>query len=401
MLTKLQSIFEKVSTAVENRQAPFTSYLQLFVALLFIRLTLEFFSGQKLFTLADILHIGLWFLFIVLAFLIQLHLFSKVPILRIARLVITFFSISLTAPIIDLLLFKGQGVKMNYLTINNWSEFLLSYFTMGGASLQRGATPGIRIEIFLLVLACFNYIRIKRHHITAAAFGAFSIYTVLFLSGVVPFFLGLLFNALQLQYQADDQSTILLLLLIDFMLLAFALFRHAPHTFKLIMKRFKLGPIILPLLSFGYGILLANSIYPELWNLNPTTLFHFPLMFGLGLSYLIYATMFESNFGGQLNKETTERVKTYLTVTIFILSLAISYRVFFSAMLIWALLYLLYHSPFPARTNRHLAVLISGIISIASALLGFTALGGIMVGFPAISMVGLFTLSIPVYYYRY
>jgi len=76
MLKKIQQLFVKTVDHVENQQIPFSRYYFLFAAILSVRLTLEFFSSHRLFTMNDILHIGLWFIFIVLAFLVQLHLFS-------------------------------------------------------------------------------------------------------------------------------------------------------------------------------------------------------------------------------------------------------------------------------------------------------------------------------------
>lgn len=43
MLQKFQALFEKIATQVENNPTPFSRYIQLFFAILVVRLTLEFF----------------------------------------------------------------------------------------------------------------------------------------------------------------------------------------------------------------------------------------------------------------------------------------------------------------------------------------------------------------------
>ena len=165
MFKRVQDFFVKTVNRVEGNNTSFNRYLFLFAAILTIRLALEFFSSHRLFRIDDILHIGLWFIFIVLAFIIQLQFFSGEKMIRVAKLAIVFFSIALTAPLIDLLITGGVGAKMNYLSLRSWKDVLWSYITIGGSSFSRGATIGIRIEIVLLVLASFNYVRTKRKSI--------------------------------------------------------------------------------------------------------------------------------------------------------------------------------------------------------------------------------------------
>jgi hypothetical protein len=145
-MKKFKQIFQLIVDKIEGVDLPIHRYLFLFIAILSVRLCLEFFSNQRLFKAEDVLHISLWFIFIVEAFMLQLHLFSKEKVDKIIRLVVCCFSIALTAPIIDLIVSQGKMSKMNYLAINSGSDLLWSYITIGGASLSRGATLGIRIE---------------------------------------------------------------------------------------------------------------------------------------------------------------------------------------------------------------------------------------------------------------
>ena len=278
MLKRIQGLFVKTVDHVENQQAPFTRYYFLFAAILAVRLALEFFSSRRLFTIDDILHIGLWFIFIVLAFRVQLHLFSGEKIIKVAKLVIVFFSIALTAPIIDLILTGGVGAKMNYLSLHSWKDIAWSYITVGGSSLSRGATPGIRIEIALLVIASFNYVRTKKNSILQGVIAAVSIYTVLFLSGAVPLLLGYIVNIFHLQYQPDDQSTVLLLLMLDIFLLCIAFSRHSPSNIYRILSAVPWLAVTLALLLAGFGASRSLQNYPGNWILTPTTLFWFPLL---------------------------------------------------------------------------------------------------------------------------
>jgi hypothetical protein len=375
-MKKIQRIFEDIVNKVENNPTPFVRYLFLFAALLSLRLALEFFSSNRLFTLDDILHIGLWFIFIVMAFLIQLQLFSGEKIMRVAKLVIVFFSIALTAPIIDLVLSGGRGAKMNYLALNSWKDVLWSYVTIGGSSFSRGATPGIRIEIVLLVIASFNYVRTKKDSIVKGVIAAICIYSVLFLSGAIPLILGYIVNTLKLQYQHDDQSTLLLLLTLDLFLLFIALFRNSPRRMYEIFKAAPWGGVLLALLHAGIGITLSLKNYPGNWILTPTTLFWFPLLAALATCFVGYAGILRMQNGKY------EHIKNGLVLIVLLVSCMISAKTFFTSALLWGLLFILNEQPLELKNVPVLRNILGGMIMLAVALMGFSTFNAPMVGFP-------------------
>ena len=382
MFKKTQTLFVKTVDHVEKQSTPFTRYYFLFAAILSVRLALEFFSSRRLFTLDDILHIGLWFIFIVLAFLVQLHLFSGEKIIKVARLVIVFFSISLTAPIIDLVITGGIGAKMNYLSLHSWKDVAWSYITVGGSSLSRGATPGIRIEIALLVIASFNYVRTKKSSIFRGIIAAVSIYTVLFLSGAVPLLLGYLVNTFHLQYQQDDQSTVLLLLMLDIFLLCIAFFRYSPQHIYKMLGAAPWGAIIIAILLASFGASLSLKNYPTNWILTPTTLFWFPLLLVCCIFFAAYTGVqkLQSNTADK-NKYTV--VKNGLVLLLLIITGMLSARIFFSAVLIWGLLFLLNEAPLALKKIPLLCNLLEAAIWLAAAFAGFCIFNAPMIGFPA------------------
>lgn len=382
MLKKIQELFVKTVGRVENHQTPFTRYYFLFAAILAVRLALEFFSSRRLFTLDDILHIGLWFIFIVLAFLIQLHVFSGENILKVAKLVVVFFSIALTAPVIDIIITSGKGAKMNYLSLHSWKDVAWSYFTVGGSSLSRGATPGIRIEIVLLVIASFNYVRTKTKSILKGSIAAFSIYTVLFLSGTVPHVLGYLVSRFQLQYQHNDQSTVLLLLMLDVLLLCIALFRYAPHFLYKLVKAVPWTGVVICMVLFVFGTLQALELYPGNWLLTPTTLFWIPLLLMWSI-FIIAGTGLQKMQQRSSDKSRYNPVKNGMILLLLIISCLLSDRIFFSTVLLWGLLFLLNEQPLELRKIPVLYNLLEAMIMIAAALAGFAFFNAPMIGFPA------------------
>jgi hypothetical protein len=382
MLKKIQELFVKTVEHVENQQTPFTRYYFLFAAILAVRLALEFFSSRRLFTIDDILHIGLWFIFIVLAFLVQLHLFSGEKIIKVAKLVIVFFSIALTAPVIDLIITGGVGAKMNYLSLHSWKDAAWSYITVGGSSLSRGATPGIRIEIALLVIASFNYVRTKKNSMLQGIIAAISIYTVLFLSGAVPLLLGYIVNRFHLQYQPDDQSTVLLLLMLDIFLLCIAFFRHSPLYIYKILGAAPWIFIVIALLLACFGASLSLQNYPGNWILTPTTLFWFPLL-------LAWSVFFAGYAGAQkLQSRATDKsqyslIKNGLILLLLIVCCMLSDKIFFITALLWGLLFLLNEAPLELKKIPVLINLLEAMILLAAAFAGFCTFNAPMIGFPA------------------
>jgi nicotinamide riboside transporter PnuC len=378
MLKRFQTFFRRVVDHVEAKEVPFVQHLLLFASILAVRLALEYWSSRKLFTVEDVLHISLWFTGIVLSFMLLLQLFSGQPILRIARLVITFFSIALTAPLLDLALSGGQGFKMNYMALNPGPGFerevLWAYLTLGGSSLERGATPGIRIEIALLVLASFNYIRTRRESWVLGIIGAITIYTTLFLSGALPLFLTQLNKWLGITFQSDDRSTVMLLLTLDLGLLLLVFLRHLrgrAGAFWGQVTWLKLGGAA-SLLFAGWW--KGRELYPDNGALNPTTLYHWPLAILLLLA-----------IGGAvaLHRSGNPKAMRILWMLLLAVGTMVNYRVMFAAGVWLGLLQMHGQEPLLLRKVPGLGHLLEACLFLAIPLAGFALAGAPMIGFPA------------------
>ncbi len=393
MLNRVQALFLRLVRLVEDHPAPLRRYFQLYFAILAVRLCLEFFSSHRLFTMADVLHISLWFIFIVLAFLLQLHLFSGERITKVTKLVVVGFTIALTAPIIDLIFSGGVGAKMNYLSVNSWQDVAYAYVTLGGPSLSRGATLGIRIEIILLVLASFNYVRTKRGSILWGMASALSIYTVLFVSGTVPQLLGWIVAHWHLQYGPDDQSTLLLLLCLDMLLLGIGLICHAPRQVGRILSHVPWGTMGIAALHLAIGAGLALRSYPGIWQLNPTTLFGFPLLLALAIAMATLLGLQALQMRDLLPALQAGRARNFLIAASLGIGYAISERVVFVVAVIWGILFLLNEPPLSLRRAPLLRNLLEAIALLAMALLGFSMFGGPMVGFPMAWLLPLVLLQ--------
>lgn len=387
----LQDLYARVVDHVENHPTPFERYLHLFFAVLAVRLALEFFSSHRLFTLDDVVHIGLWFVFIVLAFVLQLHLFSGERIEKVAKLVVVFYMFAWSAPILDLLTSRGVPARMNYLSLHSFRDIAWSYVTVGGSSMMRGATLGIRVEIVLLVLASFNYVRIKTGSVTRGLLGAWSIYTVLFLSGAVPLLLGLVVRGFRLAYRQGDQSTLLFLLTLDLALLFAAFWRHSARWMRQVMAAIPWGAGLVAVLLALLGAGLGSKGYPDNVRLDPTTLFWFALVPALLLCLGAFAGLPRTG----ADPERIRRTGTGLLLLVLAIGTMISPRILFLSGVIWGLLFLLNEPPLRLVQVPVARNVLEALALVSAALLGFVALGGPMVGFPRPWLLCLLAAALP------
>lgn len=391
--SRLNSFFKIAVETLEQERAPYSSYFLLYLAILGIRLTLEFFSNQRLFRWEDALHIGLWFTVIVQVFIVLLQAFSGEQMQRVVRTVICSFSIALTAPIIDLILSHGHLSRMNYLSVHSFSDVIYSFFTLGGASLTRGATIGIRIEIVLLIFASFNYIRIKKGSVYRALLGTFVIYTFLFISGLIPQIILFINELFHLQFQSDDLSTINFLLVLNIPLFIAIIFKLIPRSefgIRFSIRAFIKLSIWLSL--FAIGCVQAHYNYSQNWSLNPSTIFHFPLVI---LSILLILIWDEQKIGYQ-----STRSASILLLAILILTLVCSFQLFFIGLLIWSCTFILNNDPLKFKHVRFLNPLFSAFQTTSFVLFGFVFFGAPMIGIDTVLLSSILIASFSIYLYQ-
>ncbi|MBL0028314.1 MAG: hypothetical protein IPO95_04245 [Rhodanobacteraceae bacterium] len=368
--------FRKTAERIERIDAPFPRFVTLFFALLGIRLCLEFFSSQRLYSSDDVIHIGLWFSFVVLAFMSLLQMATGESMLRTARLAIVCYVFSWSAPIIDLLVHRSIPARMNYIAINSWSDFVQAYLTFGGPSLMRGATLGIRIEIACLVIACFLYVHGKCGSVLRATLAALAIYSMLFATGAIPYLLGLAIGAFGLRYGANDQSTVLLLYCLDAGLLSHVLLRQQPDLWRRVRAQVRLLAVVGAAAAFAYGGRLAHAAYPDNVVLNPTTLFWALMLPWMIVAFVVWLGLVRAD------DPRTGALRVGLWVVIGAGALLIGDRFAFALQIVFASCWLWQVALSPWRDRPWVAAIGYAVVVLAAALAGFQCFGGPMIGFP-------------------
>ncbi|MCZ6650924.1 MAG: tetratricopeptide repeat protein [Acidobacteria bacterium] len=155
------------------------SYGATFVAIVMTRHLLEILAGQNpvYFPFQFYIHYTLAYVAPFLALILVLHAFARTPIVRVARLMLHVWALTLLPPLVDLLLGRG-GEAIGYLRPGHRGvgETFLRF--LDPTASFAGTTPGIRVEtaVACLLGAAYVYLRGRRHRsgpvLLAACVGA-------------------------------------------------------------------------------------------------------------------------------------------------------------------------------------------------------------------------------------
>ncbi|HNX82083.1 MAG TPA: UbiA family prenyltransferase [Candidatus Omnitrophota bacterium] len=183
----LSFINERVIKPVENGEVAFGNYIGTFVAVIIARIFLEVFSDSSVISFDRFAHYSLFYVCLALSFILVFHYATKEPVVKIARTTLTFSFLIILAPLFDLLLSKGQGFDMTYFLPGVHGDLGARFLTYAGSFNGSGVTPGMRIEIGIILICSFLYLLVKTRTAVRSLIGIFFIYSLLFLYGLAPF----------------------------------------------------------------------------------------------------------------------------------------------------------------------------------------------------------------------
>ena len=213
----MYSFLVRVIKAIEEAPLALATFVMTFVALIFVRLTLENMLGlfpehSFFYFFFEFTHT---FLFFLCAFLIILPLVryaGNIPFQKAANILIFGFFIILTPPIIDTFIFRGTNFWSFY-AFDSFLGLIRRFFTLFGDHPDMGITYGVRIEIIIVTLSLGLYAYLKSKHIGKALFVSLGTYTLLFILGTFPAWLTLLLLVFQksfLSINANDAAALFL-----------------------------------------------------------------------------------------------------------------------------------------------------------------------------------------------
>jgi 4-hydroxybenzoate polyprenyltransferase len=378
----------------------------------FLESTLNFSSFGEI-TSFHFVHLPVFFISILLAIIISLHLFSKVEITKVSRVSLIFFGIIVLPIFLDFFVYSALGEDMDYLYIvenlkGNFLNFLNPFVKI------QGITYGIRTEIAAISILSFFYIFIKRNKIFLSLLGSFFIFVMCFfylsISGMLIGFLKflssfipylkvddkILLNMFTTDKLAESRVTIAGLVITS-LLAAVWFWRYDRSKFNALFKnlRFTRSIHYISLVIIGIAFNLAFNLYssglPSDFSLIRLTGVILAIFFAFQFSVIIN-DIYDVNCDkisnknrplvvGALSKE--EYLKVGLVYLVFALLFALSINdIAFRGILIFIALYFIYSVP-PFRLKRFFPL--SSIIIAVQAILAFL-LGYLFLEVPGASM---------------
>jgi 4-hydroxybenzoate polyprenyltransferase len=190
-----------------------------------------------------------------LALVILFHYATRERVSRISRIILPSFLVIILAPLIDLLLSGGQGFNISYMMPGEHTGMLMRFLTFFGPLTEHGITPGMRIEIGLVLLGCFTYFLVKRRSVVRSAVFTFLAYAVIFGYCAMPFLIDAFIGMFGIPFNHINE------LFIQFYLMAI----------------FVLGIWVAALHS-------RKHLTEILRDIRPFRLLHFELMFFIGMA---------------------------------------------------------------------------------------------------------------------
>ena len=128
--------------SLENSRAPFFYFLLAFIAAVLLRLFFEFFSSPFPLRPLTLAHVLFFYAAGGLGIALCLRIILKISTSRILKLISAGFLFIIIAPLLDLLISRGQGLRMTYLLPQAGPDLFKLFFTFGLSGPDLGITWG-------------------------------------------------------------------------------------------------------------------------------------------------------------------------------------------------------------------------------------------------------------------
>lgn len=279
-------MIQKILTHIEKTKITPRAWIATFLSIVTIRVILESFSSAegKLFTITALPHTIFFFGSVIASFIIIIHLFSKTNVQTAAKIALFGWVISLTPPIIDLIVTSGKGGLTIAYLFEPTQNLAKTYITLFFTENTDYFTYGVKTQAALGCIAIAVYTYIKTKNILKSFFATLATYTTTYLFLILPTILTIIetgsllvdnkeiFNFSFLPLQVFSIKIINPARVFDYKLSTFLIFilatqalflvwRYNKSILKNILKNARLSRIFLSLISFSTGLFIAIRIF--------------------------------------------------------------------------------------------------------------------------------------------
>lgn len=256
---------------LENSPAPFSYFILTFLFVTTVRNFLEIFSDRDcVISPGNFFHYDLSYVALAMLFILLLHLGTRTPVAKAARVVLPSFLILCLVPFLDLLLSLGKGYNIAYLAPGIHGPLLPRLLTFFGSFDERGISPGIRVEVALVLLGTFLYIYTKTGRWLRGLFFTLAAYLVLFFYLAFPYVMEPVLRLMGLRFSYATGQFIGFYLLIILLAGIPLLYRADPAKFRSIIADIRPGRLAHYLLMAALGVALGSNYHPlTIFSSNP------------------------------------------------------------------------------------------------------------------------------------
>ena len=273
--------FKKLIKHIENPEIPIVYYIMFFFFVVTIRNFWEMFIYGSPILLVFHWHYTIGYTTLALALIIILHYAVRSKIKKILRVVLSGFIFIFLAPIFDYIITRPdyyiEKYYIGYLEPGFAGNMWHRFFTFFGPYADRAAaTPGVRIEIFIILVAFFIYIFIKKKSWIRSLIFTLITYAVIFAFFALPYFVKGFLKIFDLFYEYSNALMVNFLLLLFLILASIVFYLYSKKYFITILKDIRILRLIHFELMFFVGALLALMNVPDtmILELNQDSVFH-------------------------------------------------------------------------------------------------------------------------------
>jgi 4-hydroxybenzoate polyprenyltransferase len=192
----------KIIRNIEEANVSFVEALFGFFGIISIRFFLENLSNPSpsfpaVPDMLTLVHYALFYAGAFISSALVLRIFIP-DIKKISKVVLCLLPVMWLPPIIDLIVSHGTGIPMAYIFANGsalWKDFL----TIGGTRIFGGVTPGIKIEMIIIVAGLASYVFTKTKSIVRSVIALFLGYCLVLAWLAFPSIMALFANAVGVQ----------------------------------------------------------------------------------------------------------------------------------------------------------------------------------------------------------
>ena len=387
---------------IENSKLPFTYFFFTFLSAVTLRTFLETYSDAPVanlhsYTAANLLHYYLWYIGLALILTIVLHFATREKLEKIARLVFPTFMILIVVPIIDILWSGGKGINMSYMLPGVHEDLLSRWLTFSGSYVGMGATPGMKIEVLLVLIGCFAYVYMKKRSILRGIFFTFVVYSTVFWWGCIPFAVKYFLESFGVEYAFTSEVAVNFVLLLLLIIGSIAFYLYNKKYFVEIIKDIRPFRALHYELMFVLGVALACNLFDVGIEPSRETLFKWffapVVILFAGIFSIFVNNLSDIEIDRITNRErplVTGKIKVedYKKMTILFFFLAVIYSAAINHItlfltLLWIGNYFLYSVP-PLRFKRipFFSKLFLSLNSLMLVILGYYFVTGFTSLFP-------------------